>query len=138
MIVAGSANGSAARQDPTDGRLRAAAPLRGSWSFWRLGDLEEPADGVAGDSEGDHTGGGVDVGDRVRRHQAAVAGEAARADRQRIGDVRDRAVHRTLDPADDPPVIVGDEEAGGRTEVGGDCAHRLNVFPVCKEIPFTG
>ena len=97
----------------------------------------EPADCFAGDAECDDAFGGVDVGDRVGRHQAALAGEAAWADRECIGYVRACAVHRAVDPADDPPVIVGDEEAGGRAKVGGDCAHRSNVFPVCKEIPFT-
>jgi hypothetical protein len=99
--------------------------------------LEEAPDGVARDSEGDDAGGCVDVGDRVGRHQAAVAGETAAPDRERIGDVRERAVHRTFDAADDSPMIVGDDEARGRAEVGCDCAHRLNVFLVCKEIPFT-
>jgi len=103
-----------------------------------FGHLEEAADCFSGDAERDDALGGVDVGDGVGRYQTAVAGEAARADRECIGNIRDRAVHRAVDPADDPPVIVGDEEAGGRAKVGGDCAHRLNVFLVCKEIPFTG
>ena len=37
--------------------------------------------------------------------------EKIRIERERVGLVRLVPVHRTLDPADDPPVVVGDEEA---------------------------
>ena len=90
--------------------------------------LEEPADCVARDSQGDDTCGRVDVGDRVRRDEAAVAREAAGADRQSIRDVRKAPVHRTLDAADDPAPAIGDDEARCGAEVGCDCAHRPNVF----------
>jgi hypothetical protein len=39
----------------------------------RSGGLEEAADGFAGDAEADDLAGGIDVGDRVGRDQAAAA-----------------------------------------------------------------
>src|SRR6185312_6779535 len=87
-------------RDPTDGRLRAAASFsaaRGrSW-----GGLEEAANRLAGDAEADDLAGRVDVGDRVGRNEAAVAGEDACANGECVGDVGERSVHRTLDFPDD-------------------------------------
>src|SRR5438132_2381238 len=127
MIGAGSAYGSAAWQDPTDGRLRAAASSAARGRSW-TSSLEEAANRVACDPQGDDAGGCVDVGDRVRRDEAAVPREATRPDRQRVRDARKAPVHRTFDAADDPAPAVGDDEAGGGAEVGCDCAHRPNVF----------
>src|SRR5437762_9823436 len=71
------------------------------------GRLEEAADGLASDAEADDLAGGVDVGNRVGRNQAAVAGEEARTNRECVGHVGERPVHRTLDLPDDPAPVVG-------------------------------
>src|SRR6185312_12907666 len=62
--------------------------------------LEEAADGLAGYAEADDFARAVDVGDRVGGDQAAMAREEACADRECVGHVRQRPVHRTLDLAD--------------------------------------
>ncbi len=53
----------------------------------------------------------------------AFAREQAAPDRKCVRDVRGGAVHRALDAADDAPPPVGDEIAGGATEVIGDGTH---------------
>ena len=59
------------------------------------------------------------------------AAEEARADGEGVGDVRLRAVHRRLDPADDTAADVGDEEALDAAEIEVESAHlRENLFPV--------
>ena len=56
-----------------DGRPGKARPTSSPQLVGRSGALEKAADGLAGDAEADDLAGGIDVGDRVGRDQAAVA-----------------------------------------------------------------
>src|SRR5205085_5100050 len=84
--------------------------------------LEKASNGFAIDAKADHAAGAVDLLDRVRGDQAAAAGEEPGLDRERIGNVGGRAVHRALDLADEATLPVGHDVAGGAAEVDGDCA----------------
>ena len=70
--------------------------------------------------------------------EAAMPREEARSDRECVGNVRERPVHRTLDLADHPPAVVGDEEARRIDQIQRESGHDSNLFPVCKEKPFPG
>ena len=56
------------------------------------------------------------------RERAGAGGEEARANRERVGLVRRRPVHRALDPADQLAADIGDEEAGCRSRASGHIA----------------
>jgi hypothetical protein len=101
----------------------------------RSSDSEEAADRLAGYAEADDLAGGIDVGDRVGRDQAAVAREEAGANREGVGDVGERSVHRTLDLADHSTAVVRHQETGRVHEIQRECGHGPNLFLVCKEIP---
>ena len=100
------------------------------------GSLEKAANRLAGDAKTDDPAGRIDVGDRVGGNEAAMAGEDTGADRERIGDVRQSAVHRALDLADHPSAVVGHQEPGRVHEIQRECGHGLNLIRACKEIPF--
>src|SRR5438477_637514 len=103
---------------------------------FRFRALKEAANGFAVDPEADDAAGAVDLVDRVGRNHAAAAREKAGLDRERVRDVRSRAVHRTLDLADETALAIGDDVAGGPAEVDCVRAHLLpTLFPVCNEIP---
>src|SRR5207248_9334594 len=72
--------------------------------------LEEALERVAPDAEADHAAGVVDGLDHLRRHHAPAAGEEAGPNGEGVRHVRSGAVHRALDPADGPTLIVGDEK----------------------------
>ena len=62
-------------------------------------------------------------------------GEEARPDRERVGRLGRAAVHRALDPADDPAPRIGDEVAGGMAEINGESTHVFTIFPLGNEYP---
>jgi hypothetical protein len=73
--------------------------------------LEEALERVAPDAEAYHAARVVDVLDRVRWNDAALApGEEPGANGERVRDVGCRAIHRALDTADDATFAIGDEE----------------------------
>jgi hypothetical protein len=102
-------------------------------SLWGL---EEAADRLAGDPETDDAGARIHLGDRVRGDEPAMPREEARSDRECVGNVGKRPVHRTLDLADHPAPVVGDEEARRIDQIQREGGHDSNLFPVCKEKPF--
>jgi hypothetical protein len=92
-------------------------------------DLQEAAQAVALDAEADHSGRAVDLVDHLGRDEAAAAGKQSGADGERVGCIWGCAVHRALDPSDDPAAAVCDEEALGAAEVIGDGAHVSDGIP---------
>jgi hypothetical protein len=64
-----------------------------------------------------------------------VTREEAGADGERVGNVRQGAVHRALHLADDAAAIVGHQEPGRVHEIQRECGHGLNLFLICKENP---
>jgi hypothetical protein len=99
-----------------------------SWSL-RGAALEEAAQAVALDAEADHSGRAVDLVDHLGRDEPAAPREQAGADGERVGCIWGGAVHRALDPSDDPAAAVCDEEALGAAEVIGDGAHVSDRIP---------
>jgi hypothetical protein len=85
--------------------------------------LEEAFERFARYAEADHTGGVVDLFDRLGRYDPAAAREEPRAHGQCVGNIRSGAVHRALDPADGTTLTVGDEETIQPTEVGSGDGH---------------
>src|SRR6185503_10159561 len=79
--------------------------------------LEERSDRLSVDAQADYLRAVVDLLDRVRRDEAAASGQEAEANRERVGRVRRGAVHRGLDPSDDPALRVCHEEAGGAPQI---------------------
>jgi putative nucleotidyltransferase with HDIG domain len=82
--------------------------------------LEEGADRLALDVEADHAAAVVDLDDRVGRNEPAPSRQEPGADCQRVGNVLDPTVHRTLDLSDDPPAGVCYQEADRLIEVHSD------------------
>src|SRR6266536_3040012 len=86
-------------------------------------DLKKALERVAPDTEADHAGRIVDVFDRLGRHNAAPAGEEPRANSERIRHVGGGPVHRTLDPADNPTLVIGDEKSVQPAKVSSGDGH---------------
>jgi hypothetical protein len=73
--------------------------------------LEEALQGVAPDAEADYAARVVDVLDRVRWNDAALAArEEPGSHGERVGDVGGGAVHRALDTTDDATFAISYEE----------------------------
>jgi hypothetical protein len=78
---------------------------------------------LADDAEADHAGAGVDLADRVGGHEPPAAHEA-RADRERVGDVGLRAVHRRFHAADHAAAHVRHQEPLDASKIELDRTHR--------------
>src|SRR5258707_971462 len=77
---------------------------------------------------------GPTAGDQ-RLREPAAAGEEAGANREGVRRLGRAAVHRALDPADDPASCVRDQEAGGGAKIDGDGAHASERIPRLQEKP---
>src|SRR6188472_2415037 len=85
--------------------------------------LKEAADVFFRDPQGDHIAAVVYLGNRVRRDQTAVSREETALDREGVWDVREGAVHRALDSADDPAPVIGDQEARRVHQIQRESGH---------------
>jgi hypothetical protein len=92
--------------------------------------LQERPDRLPGNIETDDAARAVDLLDRLGWDEPASSREEAGANGQRIRNVGSLAVHRALDPADDPSSDVGNQVTDRPAEVGErGFVHGLDATP---------